>query len=614
MTICALAFAGCGEPAQSIVLWHAYRGGEERAIERLAADYEISHPGVHVELLSIPFDAYSAKLAAAIPRAHGPDLFIDANERLGVYVRDGLVAPIADALPDADLPAFDRVSVDAVTIGGVRYAVPLSNKCLALFVNDALVRTDPKSIEDLAALRASLPEDTYPLAYEAASSFFHTPFLHAFGGKMMTADGAFAFDGPEAARSVDFVRDLTTEHVIPVEPDGALVTRLFASGHAAAAISGPWMQSEIGTSVRYHVVPLPKIEAAIDSPGHGDMRPMLTVEGVMLSPTGAQREDVRAFARFLGGKESSLVRATIGQQVVARSDVWDDPEIAQNANLKAFHEAAKNAAPMPTSPAMRATWVPANQAILKVLRGDASSKDALAEAAARFADAMRPQPPPPSPAPLVIGFGAVLLGLAFIVVQRARDASFRRAVKKSMPAYRYVLHAVVAIFALVVLPLLAGALASFFAGTQTHPVYVGFTNYVRILTARGGPLLGHGSFYLTLLVTVLWTLCNITLHVGIGLVLGVALSRPFLRLKAVYRVLLILPWEVPSYVTALAWKGMFHRQFGAINAILVAVGAEPVSWFSHFATAFGANVATNVWLGFPFMMVVTLGALTSIPQ
>jgi len=87
-----------------------------------------------------------------------------------------------------------------------------------------------------------------------------------------------------------------------------------------------------------------------------------------------------------------------------------------------------------------------------------------------------------------------------------------------------------------------------------------------------------------------------------------------MRLKAMYRVILVLPWAVPSYVTALAWKGMFHRQFGAVNAILTALGAEPVSWFSHFATAFSANVATNVWLGFPFMMVVTLGALTAIPK
>ena len=59
---------------------------------------------------------------------------------------------------------------------------------------------------------------------------------------------------------------------------------------------------------------------------------------------------------------------------------------------------------------------------------------------------------------------------------------------------------------------------------------------------------------------------------------------------------------------------MFHRQFGAINGLLVALGLEPVSWFSQFSTAFAANLATNTWLGFPFMMVVTLGALQAIPR
>lgn len=614
LAIFAIAFSGCGEPATSIVLWHAYRGGEEKAIAQIVAAYDDENPGVRIEVLSIPFDAYTSKLGAAIPRAHGPDLFIDAHERLGIYLRDGLVAPVGDALPDSDLDVFDAASVSAVTIDHARYAVPLSDKCLALYVNDALVTSDPKSLEEISRLRASLPSDSYPLAYEATSAFFHAPFLHAFGGEMLDDAGHFAFVGSEAAASVDFVHALTTSQIVPVEPDGALVTRLFASGHAATAISGPWMQSEIKGGVRYHVLPLPKIAAAATSSTHGEMRPLLTVEGVMLSPTGATRADVRAFARYLGGKESALVRATIGEQVVARSDVWSDPAIANNPNLKAFHDAARAAVPMPTSPAMRAAWVPANQAILKVLRGDASAADALTEAAARFVDAMRPQPPPPSPAPLVIFFGAVLLVFAFVIVQRARSSAFRAAVRKSLPAYRYVAHAVLAIVALVVLPLVAGALTSFFAGTQSHPIYVGSSNYVRILTARGGPLLGHGSFYLTLLVTVLWTLANVALHVSIGLVLGVALSRPLLRLRAFYRVLLILPWAVPSYVTALAWKGMFHRQFGAINAVLAALGVQPVSWFSHFSTAFAANVATNVWLGFPFMMVVTLGALTSIPK
>ena len=59
---------------------------------------------------------------------------------------------------------------------------------------------------------------------------------------------------------------------------------------------------------------------------------------------------------------------------------------------------------------------------------------------------------------------------------------------------------------------------------------------------------------------------------------------------------------------------MFHRQFGAINGLLTALGLEPVSWFGSFWTAFAANLTTNTWLGFPFMMVVTLGALQSIPR
>ena len=103
------------------------------------------------------------------------------------------------------------------------------------------------------------------------------------------------------------------------------------------------------------------------------------------------------------------------------------------------------------------------------------------------------------------------------------------------------------------------------------------------------------------------------LHVSIGLFLAILLKEPLLKFRGVYRVLLIVPWAVPNYITALMWKGMFHQQFGAINAILGHLGIEPVSWFTQWSTSFAANVITNTWLGFPFMMVVSLGALQSIP-
>jgi arabinogalactan oligomer/maltooligosaccharide transport system permease protein len=65
---------------------------------------------------------------------------------------------------------------------------------------------------------------------------------------------------------------------------------------------------------------------------------------------------------------------------------------------------------------------------------------------------------------------------------------------------------------------------------------------------------------------------------------------------------------------------MFHRQFGAVTGAILAINdafgtdIAPISWFARFSTAFAANVTTNVWLGFPFMMVVTVAALTSVPK
>jgi arabinogalactan oligomer/maltooligosaccharide transport system permease protein len=611
--VAALLFApGCAEPPRGVVLWHPYRGGEEAALKKVVARFEAER-GTKVTLLAVPYEAYLSKLEAAIPRGNGPDAFIGPHNRLGEYLLHKLVAPVGDAFPDADVSTYEAVTVDAVTHEGVRWAVPLASKCVALYYDTRLLPEPPRTLEELVAKKGSFGPRVWALAYESHSAYYHSAILHAYGGQLF--DGGFAMIGPAAERSLEKARELVTSGAAPDEASGDLLKTLLSTGKVAAVISGPWLAADLQDDLPYAVAPLPEIE------GVGRMRPFLTVDGVFLSPEGAKREDARALARALGSVESARERAETGKQVVATRAYWagenektpvsDD---RQAALLRSFHTASADAVPMPVSTAMNPVWVPAEQAIRKVLRGDAAPKDALAEAKARYDDVMRPPPPAPSPAPLVIVVGLGLLAAAIAIVRRVRAPGFRRELEASKPAYKYVAHAAITIFVLVVLPLLAGALTSFFAGTRDDPRFVGLANYVDILTARGKPLLSHGSFYLTLLVTVLWTVVNVALHVGIGLALGIALARPMLRLRAVYRVLLILPWAVPSYVTALAWKGMFHRQFGAINAILGTFGVPPVSWFSKFSTAFAANVATNVWLGFPFMMVVVMGALTSIPK
>ncbi|MCM2333896.1 MAG: sugar ABC transporter permease, partial [Anaeromyxobacteraceae bacterium] len=152
-------------------------------------------------------------------------------------------------------------------------------------------------------------------------------------------------------------------------------------------------------------------------------------------------------------------------------------------------------------------------------------------------------------------------------------------------------------------------------------LWVGLKNYGAILGdfglarrgADGALVFNYLNFYWTFLFTVVWTVTNVAFGVSFGLLLALVLNTKDLAFRPIYRVLLILPWAMPNYITALIWKGMFHRQFGVVNHALALFGVEPLSWFDRPFTSFLTALATNGWLSFPFMMVVSLGALQSIP-
>ena len=115
------------------------------------------------------------------------------------------------------------------------------------------------------------------------------------------------------------------------------------------------------------------------------------------------------------------------------------------------------------------------------------------------------------------------------------------------------------------------------------------------------------------LKTVIWTVVNVTSHLVLGIGLAIVLNQE-IRGRAWFRALLILPWAMPQYITALTWKGMFNYEFGAINLILRSLHLPAVPWLSNANWAFTAPILANIWLGFPFMMVIALGGLQSIPR
>ena len=227
------------------------------------------------------------------------------------------------------------------------------------------------------------------------------------------------------------------------------------------------------------------------------------------------------------------------------------------------------------------------------------------------ADLLVPHLAPAAAVPLTLTTLAVLVGLLVVLAAAVAGplAVVFDGMRRDVVPYFYVGPALIATGLLIFIPFAVGVGLSF---VDKHNNFVGLQHYIEVISSITDPS-SSTHFGRTLAMTVLWTVLNVGAHVTIGLGLALVLNRPHLRGRALYRLLLIVPWAVPSYITALTWKWLFNTQVGPLNAMLVAMGQDRIDWLGTSAvTNFAANFATNVWLGFPFMMVISLGALQSI--
>ncbi len=179
---------------------------------------------------------------------------------------------------------------------------------------------------------------------------------------------------------------------------------------------------------------------------------------------------------------------------------------------------------------------------------------------------------------------------------------------KNRLVYLYVMPAMLVMALIVLWPFVYNVVISFSDMNLTHFKdwkIIGLRNYADVLT--------DGMFWYFLFKTILWTVLNLIFHVGIGVFLALIINED-IKAKSVFRTLLILPWAVPQYITALTWRGMFNSEYGAVNLLLGHIFGLQIPWLSTEWGAFAACLITNIWLGFPFMMIIALGGLQSIPR
>ncbi len=143
-----------------------------------------------------------------------------------------------------------------------------------------------------------------------------------------------------------------------------------------------------------------------------------------------------------------------------------------------------------------------------------------------------------------------------------------------------------------------------------YTVYAGWSNFAKVLT---DPKI-RGPF----LQIFVWTVCfaglTVIFTLAVGLVLASLLQWEMVRGKAFYRLMLILPYAVPAFISILVFKGLFNQSFGEINLMLDSLFGVRPDWFSDPTLARTMILIVNTWLGYPYMLLLCMGLLQAIPR
>lgn len=141
-------------------------------------------------------------------------------------------------------------------------------------------------------------------------------------------------------------------------------------------------------------------------------------------------------------------------------------------------------------------------------------------------------------------------------------------------------------------------------------VFAGFANFTRVLS--------EPSIREPFVQIFAWTFAfaglTVVFTLAVGLVLASLLQWELVRGKAFYRLMLILPYAVPGFISILVFRGLFNQNFGEINLLLEGLFGIRPDWFSDPTLARTMILIVNTWLGYPYMLLLCMGLLQAIPR
>ncbi len=605
------------EKENEIVIWHNMRPEEKNILQRHINEYMKLHPGIKViQLYKETEEMRSGYIVAAIG-GQGPELINGPSDQVGPFAEMEIIKPLDTIFTKEYIESFNSNALIYSNGRLWQLADKLGNH-LTLVYNKKLVPVPPKTDKELIEIGQRVTKDfdgdgrtdQYGLVWNYTEPYFFIPFLTGYGGWVLDSLNQPTLNTPAMIKGLNFISALRDKYkIIPNEADYDIADVLFKEGKAGMMINGDWSWSSYGNAgIDYGISILPLMTETGKY-----ATPMVAPKGYSINKNvdEVKLEKVKSLLFYLMSPEKQLETALEVKTFPSQTILYDDPRLTNDEILLNSMKQIELGIPLPIVTEMRAIWDAMRPSYQAVLGGAVSPEKAAADmqkSALTKIKELREDVINPTFG-LILQLIAVVIVVVILFLMRKSILGFFKNLKRDSFAYYMALPAILIMLAVIFYPFFYNIVLSFSNMSLAHIndwSLIGFDQYLKVFS--------EPEFYSIFLKTIIWTGANIFFHVTLGVTLALLLNRN-LPGTPIFRTLLILPWAVPQYIVALTWRGMFNYEYGAINLILVKyLSMSPVEWLKSPVEAFSAVIITNIWLGFPFMMIIALGALQSIPQ
>lgn len=370
--------AMAAEPGK-LLIWFSVDGA--KGMSKVAEEFT-KKTGVQVTV-EAPEDG-PGKFQQAAAAGKGPDIWIWAHDRVGEWIAGGLLTPLAPGKKVRD--DLDPLALKAFTVGGKTWGYPFAIEAISLVYNKALVKTPPKTFEEVMALDKQLSgQGKKAILWDYTNTYFTFPLLAANGGYAFkqNADGSYdpantGVNNAGALKGVDLLNKLLREKYMPEGSGYAEMEGGMAQGQVAMMINGPWSWDNLRKAkIDFGVARIPMV-------GGKKAVPFVGVKGAMINKASPNKDLAVEFIENYMLTVKGLKTINEAEPIGAPASKAFFAELKSDPNIAATMESAQDGVPMPNNPEMGRFWSAMVSALGNVMEGRQSPKDAMDAAAKRI--------------------------------------------------------------------------------------------------------------------------------------------------------------------------------------------------------------------------------------